>query len=78
MTWTCMDLNKEGNGYRLYMLRDLNGWARGRVRVGISGAFRVKREKYNGNGVDFSTERGSTYFEHERLHRNTRVARGKN
>ena len=44
------DLDKEGNGYRLYMLRDLNGWARGRVRVGISGAFRVKREKYNGKG----------------------------
>ena len=32
------------NGYRLCILRDLNGWIGDRTRVGIIGAFRVPGE----------------------------------
>ena len=39
--WNDLDRNVDavGNGYRLCMLRDLNGWIRDRVRAGITGGF---------------------------------------
>ena len=44
----CNNLNRivdrVGNGYRLCVLEDLNGWTEGRVRAGIIGAFGVSGE----------------------------------
>ena len=44
-------LDNVGNGYRLCILRDLNGWLEDRTRAGITGAFEVTGENDNGRGV---------------------------
>ena len=47
--WNDFDriVDRVGNGYRLFMLGNLNRW----VRVVITGAFTVPRENYNGRKV---------------------------
>ena len=62
-------LDSVGNGYRLCILGDLNGWIVGRTRAGIIGAFGVPGENDNGRReVEFCAERGlcvgNTYFKH--------------
>ena len=61
-------LNSVGNGYRLGILGDLNGWKGDRTRAGITGAFGVPVENDNGRRV---VERGlcvgKTYFKHRSL-----------
>ena len=64
-------LDREGNGYRLCILGDLNGW------IGD----RTTRENDNGRRVvELCSERGlcigNTYFEQRSLHENTWVVRG--
>ena len=57
--WNDMDrtVNRVGNGYRLCVLEDLNGWIGDRVRAGITGAFGVPRENDNGRRkVEFCVE----------------------
>ena len=44
-------MDKVGNGYRLCLLGDLNGWVGDRVRVGITGTFGVPGENDNGRRV---------------------------
>ena len=66
-----------GNGYRLRMLGDLNGWIEDRVRAGKTGPFYVPGENDNGNRmVEFVQKwglcMGNTYF----IHKYTRVASG--
>ena len=47
-----------GNGYRLYILGDLNGWIGDRTRAAITGAFGVPGENDDGKRVvEFSEER---------------------
>ena len=60
--WNDLDrvVDRVGNGYRLCVLEDMNGWVGERLRVG---------ENYNGKrGIDFCAERdlsvSNTYFEH--------------
>ena len=69
-----------GNGYRLCLLGDLNGWIGERTRAAITGAFGVPEENENGRTVVFSAEKGlcvgNTYFKHKSLHKYTSVARG--
>ena len=58
--WNDMDrtLHSVGNGYRLYILGDLNGWVKDRTRAGITGAFGVPGEHNNGRRVEeFCEER---------------------
>ena len=43
-----MVLDTVGNGYRLCILGNLNGWIGYIVRAGITGAFEVPREKSGG------------------------------
>ena len=60
-SWNDMDrtVNSVGNGYRLCILGDQNGWIRDRTRAGITGAFGVPGENDNGRrGVEFCEERG--------------------
>ena len=62
-------VDRVGYEYQLCVLEDLNGWVGGRVKVSMSGAFRVPGENDNGRRVvDFCAERelyvGKTYFEH--------------
>ena len=69
-----------GNGYRLCMVGDLNGWIGDRVRASITGGFGVPGENDKGRRVvEFFAERGlcvdNTYFEHKNFHKYTRVAR---
>ena len=59
--WSDMDttLNNVGNGYRLCILGDLNGWIRDRTRVSITCACGVLGEYDNGRRVvEFCAERG--------------------
>ena len=52
-------MGRVGNGYRLCMLGDLNGWSEDRVRASITGAFGVPKQKDNGRRVVESfAERG--------------------
>ena len=52
-------LDSVGNGYRLYILGDLNGWIGDGTRAGITDAFRVPGENYNGRRVvEFCAGRG--------------------
>ena len=48
------DLNRivgrVSNGYRLYGLRDLNGWVGDRMKPGITSSFGVPQENDNGRG----------------------------
>ena len=81
--WNDMDrtLDSVGNGYRLCILGDLNGWIEERTRAGITGAFGVPGENDKGREVvEFCTERGlclgNTYFKHRSLQKYTRVAKG--
>ena len=74
-------LDSVGNGHRLCILGDLNGWIGDRTRDGITGAFGVPREKDNGRRVvEFCEERGvcvgNTYFNYRSVHKYTRVAKG--
>ena len=59
-----------GNGYRLCILGDLNGWIGDRTRAGITGDFGVPGGNNNGRrGVEFCTEKslfvGNAYFKQE-------------
>ena len=75
-------LDRVGNGYRLCILEDLNGWIGDRMtRDGITSAFGVPGENYNGERVvEFCTERGlcvgKSYFKHRSLHKYTRACGG--
>ena len=74
-------VGRVGNRCRLCVLGDLNGWIGNRVKTGITGALRVTGENDNERRVvEFCDESGlcadNTYFEHESLHKYTRVARG--
>ena len=65
-------LDSVENGYRMFILGDLNGWIRDRTRAGITGAFEVPGENDNGRRVvEFCAERGlfagNTYFKHRSL-----------
>ena len=52
-------LDNIGNGYRLCIVRNLNGWIGDRTRACIIGALLVPRESDNGRRVvEFCTERG--------------------
>ena len=61
------------------MLRDLNGWDRGMMRVAITGVYKIKMD-YGIRVIDFYSERelcvGNRYFEHKSLYKYNRVARG--
>ena len=75
-------LDSVGNGYRLCILGDLNGWIGDRTRAGITGAFGVPRENDNGRRVVKLCEKngiceGTTHFKHRSLHKYTRVAMGR-
>ena len=59
--WNYFDriVDRVGNGYRLCILGDLNGWIGNTVRAGITSAFGVPRENDNGRRVvEFCAERG--------------------
>ena len=78
--WNDMDriLDREGNGYRLCILGDLNRWIGDRTSAGMTGAFRVPGENDNGRRVvKFCAERGlwvgKIYFKHRSLRKYTRV-----
>ena len=78
--WNERILDRVGNGYRLCILGDLNGWIGARTRAGITGCFRVSGENDNGREVvEFCAERrprvADNYFKHISLHKYTRVAR---
>ena len=52
-------LDSVGNGYRLCILGDLNGWTGDRTRASITGVFGVPEENDNGRRVvEFRAERG--------------------
>ena len=52
-------MDRRGNGYRLCVLGDLNGWFGDRVRVGINGAFEVPGENENRRkAIEFCAEMG--------------------
>ena len=54
-----MTLDSVGNGYRLCILGDLNGWIGDRTRTDITGAFGVPGKNDNGRRVvEFCEERG--------------------
>ena len=58
--WNDIDrtMGRVGNGYRLCVLGDLNGWIEDIVRAGITGAFGVPVENDNGRRVvEFCAER---------------------
>ena len=62
------DMDRVSNGYRLCILRDLNGWVLDRVRGGISNTYGLPGENDNGRRVmKFCAERGlcvgNTYFD---------------
>ena len=44
------------NMYRLYVLRDLNGWVGDNMRMGMTGVFGVPGENDNGRVVDFCVQ----------------------
>ena len=74
-------LNSVGNGYRLCIVGDLNGWIGNRTTAGITGTFGVPGENDDGRRVvKFCEERGlcvsNTYFKHRSVHKYTRVASG--
>ena len=52
--WNDMDkvLDRVGNGYRLCILGDLNGWIFDRVKASITCAFAVPGENDNGRRVE--------------------------
>ena len=58
--WNDIDrtLDSVGNGYRLCILGDLNGWTGDRTRAGISGTFRVPGEIGNGRREWSSEQKG--------------------
>ena len=58
--WNDMDrvLDRVGNGYRLCVMGDLNGWVGDWVTMGITSAFEVPGENDNGRRVvDFCAEK---------------------
>ena len=70
-----------GNGFRLCILGDLNGWIANGTRAGITGVCGVPERNNNGRReVEFCAERGlcvgNTYFKHRSLHKYIRVASG--
>ena len=59
--WNDLDkfVDRVGNGYRLCVLGDLNGWVGDRVRVGITGGFQGSGENDNVRRVvEFCSESG--------------------
>ena len=74
-------LDRVGNGYRLCILADLNGWIGDRMRAGITRVFGVPGVNNNGKRVvEFCAERGlcvaNTYFKHRSFYKYTRVPNG--
>ena len=60
-SWKDLDkvVDRVGNGYRLCVLGDLNGWFGDRLRAGMIGGFRVPGGNDNsGRMIDFCPERG--------------------
>ena len=75
-----MIVDRVCNGYKLWILGDLNGWIGDRVRASITGAFRIPGENDNSRrGMEFCAEMGlcgsNTYFEHRSLLNYTKTAR---
>ena len=74
-------LDSVWNGYRLCILRDINGWIGDRTRAGITGAFEVPGDDSNGiRAWSPAQKRDSvwvTYFKHRSVHKYTRVAEGR-
>ena len=64
MTWTGLD--SIGNGYRLCILEDVNGWIGDRQRVDITGAFKALGENDNGRRMVEFWARWSRGEEHDR------------
>ena len=63
-------LDRIGNGYRLYILGDLNGWIQSRMRSGIIEGFGVPGDNSNGKRmVELFIERGlcvgNIYLKHK-------------
>ena len=44
MGWMVLVLPGQGNGYRLYVVGDLNGWVGDRIRTGMTFSFGVPGE----------------------------------
>ena len=62
--WNDMDrtLDRVGNGYRLCILGDINGWIGDRTRACITGAFGVPGDNDNGRRVvEFCEESTEVY-----------------
>ena len=59
-------VDKVGNGYRLSMLGDLNGWIGNRIMEGITGPFGVKGEKMimAEEGFIYVLKRGCVWVKH--------------
>ena len=74
------DLDRVGNGYRVCILGELNGWIGDRTKAGITGASGVPGENANGRGVVefFAAERGlpvdNTCVKQRGLYKYTKVA----
>ena len=69
-------MNKVGNGYRLLVVGDLNGWVGDEAIDGITGKFGVPGVNENGERVvDFCADRGmciaNTHFRHKAIHKYT-------
>ena len=69
-------MNKVGNGYRLLVVGDLNGWVGDEAIDGITGKFGVPGVNENGERVvDFCADRGmciaNTHFRHKDIHKYT-------
>ena len=73
--WNDMNrtLDSIGNGYRLCILGDLNGWIEDRTEAGITGAFGVPGEKDNGRVLHFVWV---THILSTSLHNYTRTSAG--
>ena len=56
-----------GNGYRLCILGDLNGWIEDKVRASITGLFGVPGKN--------NSKVGNTYFEHRSLYKDGKGSR---
>jgi len=75
-------MNEIGNGYRVIVMGDLNGWVGDRVVKGIVGPFGVPGLNDSGERVmDFCAERelciANTFFKHKDIHKFTFVGRAR-
>ena len=72
-----------GNGYRVIVMGDLNGWIGDQERAGVTGLHGVPGVNENGERVvDFCAEKefcvGNTFFKHKDIHKYTRVGQSRN